>query len=244
MASFLLATAGLTALSEEGPVAEVPDMEVSDRESDYCTSEGAGLWIPVFLKFIEKKVRKLGKDPSFTFSDTDNLDADTLGEIESPYIRSLVIRFCNEQYEEWHDQDVKLPDYDEVHEGCRSYCDDCDSGWHTEYGEYDGPAPEDVAPDEDIEDPGAGEEERSARIERNRERQRERIRRERARDHAEAEEVGREFVCDGDCDSFCDRVLEAYREAFSIDETELEARWQLFLRKGRPGRFPPLHVSP
>ena len=31
----------------------------------------------------------------------------------------------------WRDDDVSLPDYDDVHSDCRSYCDECESGQGT-----------------------------------------------------------------------------------------------------------------
>jgi hypothetical protein len=243
MATFLLAPAALDVLGKGKSQGEAPLLEVSDDQYDYGIEEGSGLWIPVFIDFIERKVRKLGRDGRFSFSSQERIGASLLEEIPSSYVRGLIIRFCNEQYEPWRDRDVDLPDYEEIRADCRSYCDDCDSGWEVQYGTYDGPQPEEVEPDEDADETGIGEEERRARILRNRARHGERQRREEARDEAEGEEVGREFICDDECDGFCDCVYEAYRDEFSVGDGELEARWQAFLRTGRRGRFPPLQPS-
>ena len=124
---------------------------------------------------------------------------------------------------------MELPNSDDVRLDCRSYCDDCERGWTVTYGEYDGPLPEDVPPDEDETEPGLRDEERQARRTRNQERARERERREAAREEAESEVIDRELTCDEDCDAFYEHVSDHYLDSVNTNWNALKRRWREFL---------------
>ncbi len=219
----------------------VPKLEVSDDRGDYGTSEGDGLWIRPFLEFIEEKVAERAHVSGFTFSLSERLDEDLLDEIESTHVRALMIEFINAHYEQWRDDDIDLPDYDNLHSDCRDYCDSCDSGWNEVHGEYDGPHEDDVDADENESELGISEEERQARHRRNLERRSERARRRAAQQEAEDEVIEREFACDCDCDGFMDHVDDVYRDAFEANIDALKRRWKEFLADRGEKDFPPLH---
>ncbi|MGD0092257.1 MAG: hypothetical protein ABSE73_20265 [Planctomycetota bacterium] len=240
MAMFIASPVALLVLSDNPPEVSVPKLEIADSRDDYCTSDGDGLWIEPFMEFLEEKVVARAHIPAFGFSQTDRFDEQILAEIKSTHVRALLTDFINAHYEDWRNNDVDLPNYDSIRDDCRSYCDECDSGWEEIHGTYDGPRAEDVPRDENEADPGVSVEERQARHRRNLERGRERTRRREAQEEAESEVVDRDFICEDDCDGFCDCINEHYRDSFSPNTDALLRRWDEFLTDRGEKDFPPL----
>ena len=214
------------------------DLEVTDSRDDYALEDGDGAWIGAYLNFLERIVRRRCHLTEFNFSDSDRINQELFDEIPDAYTRALLIRFTNEHYESWHNDDVELPDYDDVRTDCRSYCDDCESGWEVTYGEYDGPLAEDVEEDEDDNAADLTDQERTARRQRNRERSRERQRRERAKEDAESEVIDRDFVCDDSCDGFYEHVSDVYHDRIDLNTDALRRRWEEFLKDAGEDRLP------
>jgi hypothetical protein len=244
MTMFIVSPRALPKASQGELEVPVPKLLVTDNRDDYCTSEGDGLWIEPFLEFLEHRVRERAHVPRFQFSETESLHERLFAEIKSSHVRALLVEFTNQHYAPWRDCDVEYPDYDDLRLDCRSYCDECDSGWHETYGEYDGPFPEDVEPDESENAPGISAEERQARRRRNRTRREERERREAAREEAVSEVIDRELICDDDCDGFLDCISEAYHDAFNPNTAALQRRWEQFLADRGELEFPSLHPLP
>jgi hypothetical protein len=219
-------------------------LEVTDQRDDYCSEDGDGVWIRAYLEFLEAIVCERCCLPNFSFSDYEGIAQALLEEIDEPYTRNLIIAFTNEHYESWRDDDVSLPDYDEVRSDCRDFCSDCDSGWTDIHGEYDGPLADDVEDDEDEDESGITEEERAARQRRNEERESERERRRRGQEDAESEIVDREFTCDESCDSFYDHVSDVFRERVELNVRTLRKRWDDFLEEAGEAVMPELHFAP
>jgi hypothetical protein len=230
MPTFILAPRALPAL---GDPLDDPDesLDEEDHRDDYSTDEGDGVWIATFLNFVAEIVQERTHQPDFSFSDDTDLTQDILDEIEDRYVRRLAIAFTNRHYEQYREHDVELPNYDDVRQDCRSFCDDCEHGWTITYGEYDGPLPEDVPADEDERTPGLTDEERQARHTRNQERTRERERREAAREEAESEIIDRDFTCEDDCDSFYEHVNDHYLDSINTNWRALKRRWREFLEE-------------
>jgi len=220
------------------------ELEVTDQRDDYCSEDGDGVWIRAYLEFLEDIMRERCCRPDFSFSDYEGIAQALLEEIDEPYTRNLIIAFTNEHYESWRDDDVSLPDYDEVRSECRDFCDECDSGWTETHGEYDGPLAEDVPRDEDENAPDISDEERQARHGRNLERRQERERRRCAQEDAENEVVDREFTCDECCDSFDDHVSDIFRERVELNLRALRKRWDDFLEEVGEAVMPELRPDP
>jgi hypothetical protein len=240
MALFIVAPTALAKLVGAEPEVAVPKLKVTDCRDNYCTSEGDGLWIEPFLNFLEQRVRERAHVPGFQFSDTEAINEELLEEVKSTHVRALLIEFTNAHYERWRDDDIEYPNYDDIRDNARGYCEECDSGWQDVFGQYDGPLPSAVPRDEDENEAGIAEEERRARHRRNSERQAERRRRQAAMEEAENEVVDRDWICDDDCDSFCDHINEQYRDAFEPNTAALKARWEEFLAERVEKNFPPL----
>jgi len=230
MPTFLVHPDNLETLHECPEELEVC-LEVEDDRDDYCTEEGNGAWICVFLEFLEEKVRERCRSPRFEFSNTDRLDADVLEEVQERYLRSFFIAFANEHFEAYRDDDVSLPDYGDVCGDYREYCDDCESGWEEIHSEYDGPLAEDVEENEDEAQPGLTRDERREMRLRNQERQAERERRESDQEEAENEVIDREFVCDDDCDGFLDHINDCFYDRIEFNTEALQERWDEFLEE-------------
>jgi len=220
------------------------ELKVTDHRDDYCSDDGDGVWIPAYLEFLEELVCERCCRPDFSFSDYDEISQALLAEIDEPYTRNLIIAFTNEHYEPWRDDDVSLPDYDEVRSDCRDFCSDCESGWTDIHAEYDGPLAEDVEDDEHEDEPGITNEERAARQQRNEEREQERERRRRAQEDAESEIVDREFTCDETCDSFYDHVSDVFRDRVELNLAALRRRWDDFLEESGEAAMPELRFAP
>ena len=239
----LLCPSGLEALDD------IPDdcdeeLQVSDRRDDYSTEEGDGVGVGTFLDFCEEIVRKRCHLPDFRYSDWDSIDQDVMDEIPDPYTRALLIKFANEHYESYRDDDICLPSYDDIRSDSREYCDECDAGWTEIHGEYDGDLAEDVEDDEDEDENGITAEERAARHKRNEGREEERERRQSAQEEAEGEVVDREFTCDDDCDAFRDHVDERFRNNIDPNHKALEDRWNDFLEEAGESVMPELLPEP
>jgi hypothetical protein len=239
MALFIVSPDALRRLAEEGFDCPVPELTISDDRDGYSTSDGDGLWIMPFVEFIQDILERVFHLRSFQFSRDDEIDKQIISEIPQPYARAQIIAFINEHYEDWRDNDISLPDYDDVRSDCREWCDECDSGWEETHGEYDGPLAEDVEANEPL-SPDLPDEERQARSQRNQDRQRERERRQRAQEAAEEEVVDREFICDDSCDSFLDHVDECYRNRFDSNVEALRQRWKEFTEQTNDKVFPRL----
>ena len=243
MAFFIASPAALVRLSESAPDVPVPKLDVSDGRDDYCTSEGDGLWIEPFIAFIEERVAQRAHTHRFQFSTTERLDRHLLDEIKSTHVRALLIEFINVHYEDWRDNDVEYPDYDDIRDDARSYCEECESGWEVIHAEYDGPRAEDVPADEIEHAEGISEAEHQARRQRNLEHQSERRRRREAQEEAESEVVDRNFICDEECDGFCDCIHDRYCDAFAPNTVALERRWEEYLAERGERDFPPLTAA-
>jgi hypothetical protein len=243
MTTFLASPAALPRLCEGPPDVPVFKLEVTDCRDDYCTSEGDGLWICPFIEFIESKVAERAHISHFSFSQVDAFDAQLFEEIESTHVRAMVVEFINAHYESWFKNDVDLPDYDRERDDCRTYCEECESGWQEIHGEYDGPLAEDVPPDENENEQNISVEERQARHNRNLERGHEREIRRAAQEQAENEVIDRDFNCDNDCDGFCDYLNDHYRDAFTANTAALRRRWDKFLADKGEKNFPPLIIA-
>lgn len=243
MAVFVLSEVALRSRCLGPPLVEVPDLKVNDSRDDYGSDDGDGIWILDYVEFMEGVVRNRCGLPNFAFSDDNGIQDDLFNEIPSPHVRALLIEFTNRIYPDWKDDGVDLPDYDDIREGCRSYCEDCDLAYEETHGTYDGDLPEDVAPDEDVNTPGISEKEKQARRRRNAERAAERQRRQEAKDEAESEVVDREWVCLEDCDAFIDYVDERFRENTTVDTEQLDREWESFLAEKGERDFPPLIVE-
>jgi len=238
----LLCPNRLTKLDDVSPCCV--ELEVTDRRDDYYSEDGDGVWICPYLEFLEDIVRERCCLPHFNFSDYEGIAQALLEEIDEPYTRNLVIAFTNEHFESWRDDDVSLPDYDEVRGDCRDFCGDCDSGWTDTHAEYDGPLADDVEDDENEDEPGITDEERAGRQQRNEEREQERERRRRAQEDAESEIVDREFTCDECCDSFYDHVSDTFRERVELNLPALRRRWDNFLMETGEAVMPELGRHP
>lgn len=243
MAFLLINPDILPKIATECLKAAVPDLEVSDCRDDYGSNDGDGVWIRPFLEFIEGIVAERCRLRGFQFSCDDRIDDDQLEEIPVRHVRALISQFINAEYESFRNEDVTVPDYNDVRSDCRGYCEDCESGWSETHAEYEGPLEEDVDADEDTTAPGLSAKERVARRTRNLERERERERRRDAREEAESEVVDREFVCDDDCDGFVEHVDEAVLDGVEVDSNALKVRLVEFLRRKGEGHFPPLHTQ-
>jgi hypothetical protein len=221
-------------------VDDLPALEVSDERDSYDRTDGDGLWIGVYLGFLAEQGRLLGLEKDFFFSDESTLDEETFEEVPSLFARRLMVEFTNQHYEDWKAQAITLPDWDDIREQNRDFCDECEAGWERVPGTYNGPWAEDVEDDEDVSEPKLGEAEVAARRERNQEREAERRRRESAQEEAEAEEVERNFICDDDCNSFCERVEEQFLEAIEIEAASLKSAWEKFSAEKCTRNLPPL----
>ena len=231
----------VVAQKEFGKEAEtLPKLDVTDSRDDYNVSDGDGIWIGVYLDFLADRIRLLGMGKDFFFSDSSTLDEETFEEVSSPFLRGLMVEFTSRYYEEWKDEAVTLPDWEDARRDCRNFCDDCDVGWEIVRGTYEGPWADEVEADEDVSDPKLGEAELAERRERNRERQRERERREAAQEEAESEEVDRNFICDDECDAFQERIDEQFREGVEVDVDSLKTKWQEFLAEKGLRQMPAL----
>lgn len=116
----------LPQLSDSDPHPSSGDLKVNDSRDDHAACEGDGLWIPVFLEFLEQMIAQHCRVADFHFPSDDRIDESVIDEIPSVYGRSLAIRFINAEYHEWLSNDVSLPSYDRIASDCRGYCDDCE----------------------------------------------------------------------------------------------------------------------
>lgn len=242
MPTFLLHPAGLSAAAPAPTPKPAPNLEAPDTRDDYSYNEGAGLWIPEYVAWLELVVRRTGGSPSFAFSCEDEIEAHVFDEIPFAYLRGLLIEFTNRIYPGWRNR-IDLPDYDDVRDRCRGYCDDCDSAYRNIYGTYDGPLAEDVEDDEDANEANLDPQEREARIQRNAERAAERRQLQADQEAAESEVIDSEWDCDDDCDPFLDHVLDSFREQMECDTDRLDAEWDAFLAERGFRTFPPLLIS-
>lgn len=243
MACLILHAPALARLAAGAPQVVVPKLEATDDRDDYSAAEGDGVWIPRYVAFMEQIVRSRCGLPRFAFTDDYRLNESLFKEIPCPHLQGLLLEFTNRYYPAWKDADVDFPDYGDVREGCRSFCEDCDYAYEETHGTYAGPLAEDVDPDEDVNLPDLSEGERLARLYRNARKQAERRRRERAQEAAESEVIDREWVCSEDCDSFIDYVDDEFRDRVDVDMEPIESKWAAFLVEKGVRAFPPLIVE-
>lgn len=129
MTLFLLSPAALPSVAAESDAMPMPALDVTDSRDDHSREDGDGVWISPYLTFLEERAAELGRTPPLCFSNSDVMDEGTFEEIPQPYVRATLIEFTNEAYETWRRRGVRVPMYGEVAPECRSYCDECDSGW-------------------------------------------------------------------------------------------------------------------
>jgi hypothetical protein len=210
----------------------LPVLTETDSRADHGTDNGEGGFVPAFIDFLRQKVVAKTGDNTFWFNDYNELNQDLFSEIYDAAgfeVAKHLIEFTNKIYPVYLDTMVNNADWDDTRSDCRSHCDDCDSGWHTD--EYDGPDPDDEEQYEDEYEDEDGEplteEERDAARARNQALER-RLRRDRERFE---ENVEREFVCDDDCDSFLERVSEEFNERHEYNISALLRAYETYCRE-------------
>lgn len=137
MSLFILSPDSLPQLSNDSPSEVSGGLQVNDSRDDHAACEGDGLWIPVFLEFLERAITTHCHLPEFHFPSNDHIDESILDEIPSRYGRTLAASFINAQYHDWLAHDVVLPSYDRISSDCRGFCDDCEHA-HREILDEDG----------------------------------------------------------------------------------------------------------
>ncbi len=242
MPIFLLHAAHVVQAAQNPSTQVIPPLTATDSRDRYSMDEGDGLWIPEYVAWMEQIVRRMTGSPSFAFSNDQELEDDLFEDVPVAHLRGLLIEFTNRIYPGWRDR-IDLPDYDDVREGCRGYCDSCDSAYRTIYGTYDGPLAEDVEEDEDADEADLDPQEREARIQRNAARAAERRQLQADQEAAEDEVIDSEWDCDEDCDPFLEHVNDSYRERMECDTDRLDSEWDAFMKERGIRIFPPLLVS-
>lgn len=229
---------GLEAVNED---LDELDTELNDEQSANDHSYHEGLYIYKYMQWVQSTVRQFsedGCDDDFCFDDHNEMKNSAFEEINDVLLRRRLFTFTNRFVDYWRDSVCRILSAEDEHENVRqsSLCQECDSGWEEEFGEYEGPDPDEVSEDEDPTMPHLSQEDIVAVIRRNRVRAARRRYYEDARHEAENDST-RRFICRENCDSFYEACDEAAVDNSSYDTGWLTRKWREFMGTGVPSHI-------